>query len=186
MDALSFLAKFFDVTARVGAAFALAAAVLYLGRVAGVEFFKALDPVLYQAIVVAGIVGACSVAVDMLIALRKFFSRWLKERTERRRGWTDALENIQTLDKDRLLLLYGALAGSQQRFDVSHEIREGLDLVRKNIFVTVGESWTCWTCEVHPAILAERQRLLPVLKQACDTPGRFPIVRRQAGAWTVV
>jgi hypothetical protein len=185
VDALSFLAKFFDVTARVGAAFALAAAILYFGRVAGVEFFKGLDPVLYQTIVVAGIVGACTIVVEMSVALGKSFSRWLKERVERRRESTEALENIQTLDKNHLLLLYRTLAGSQRRFDVSRNNPEGRELVRKKIFVTVIDSLIGRTCEVNPAIFAERQRLLPVLKQACDTPGRLPIVQRQAAGWTV-
>jgi len=134
---------------------------------------------------VAGIVGACTIVVEMSVALGKSFSRWLKERVERRRESTEALENIQTLDKNHLLLLYRTLAGSQRRFDVSRNNPEGRELVRKKIFVTVIDSLIGRTCEVNPAIFAERQRLLPVLKQACDTPGRFPIVRRQAAAWTV-
>jgi hypothetical protein len=65
LDPLSFIAKLIGVTARVGAVFALSALCLYIGRRAGVEFFINLDPVIFQTIIVAGIVGVCSVVVEL-------------------------------------------------------------------------------------------------------------------------
>jgi hypothetical protein len=55
----------------LGAIFAIAAGVVYLGRRAGIECFVGLDLTLYQSIILAGIIGAGAVAVDLVVAVGK-------------------------------------------------------------------------------------------------------------------
>src|ERR1700738_2516608 len=71
MDALSFIAKFIGVTARVGAPFALGALVIYALRRAGIDPFSSLDVLTYQIVISAGVIGFCGVVVDPLIAFGK-------------------------------------------------------------------------------------------------------------------
>jgi hypothetical protein len=83
MDALSFIAKFIGVTARVGATFALGALVIYALRRAGIEPFASLDVLTYKIVISAGVIGFCGVVVDLLIpgkgvlwAARQRYEAW--------------------------------------------------------------------------------------------------------------
>jgi hypothetical protein len=60
-----------------------------------------------------------------------------------------------------------------------------LALVKKNIFVVLVPGMSTQTCEVHPAIAAHEQQLLPVLKQACDSRSDSPVVTRHGREWTM-
>ena len=71
MDPLSLIAKFIGVTARVGAVFALGALAIYCLRRIGAEPFASLEPIIYQTVVVAGVIGAATLAIEIAIALRK-------------------------------------------------------------------------------------------------------------------
>src|SRR5262249_34383918 len=134
---------------------------------------------------VFALTGVAVLVMSLVGAAATYQRSWYQERAERRRESNDALENIQTLPKDQLLLLYSVL-DRPRRFDGRHENYLLVELVRKKVLVTVGKGMNSWLCEVHPAILAERQRLLPVLRQACEMPGAFPKVQRQhTRVWTV-
>ena len=82
MDAaLAFLSKLLGTTARIGAIIALTALTLMLLVQAQIQPFAQLaGTTLYQTIIVAGVVGACTVVVEIFIALR----RLIKERAQRK------------------------------------------------------------------------------------------------------
>ena len=63
----------------------------------------------------------------------------------------------------------------------------GDQLLKKNIFVAVGVvPRVAFVCEVHPAVLAERTRLLPALREAAESANEFPSVQQRASGWIVV
>jgi hypothetical protein len=136
MDPLSFIAKIVGVTARVGAIFAIAAGVVYVGRRSGIEFFVGLDLTLYQSIILAGIIGAGAVAVDLVVAVGKGIL-WLGSKiaasfslaAERRREKRSALENMKVLTPEYALALRFLKSQGQRRFaadarnDLLHQMR---------------------------------------------------------------
>jgi hypothetical protein len=101
MDALSFIAKFIGVTARVGATFALGALVIYALRRAGIEPFASLDVLTYQIVISAGVIGFCGVVVDLLIAgkgvlwagARQRYEAWALRNLHKR----EAMKNLEAL-----------------------------------------------------------------------------------------
>jgi hypothetical protein len=104
MDALTFVAKFIGGTARVGAGIAFAAIVVFFGRRYNVEFFGTLDSTIYQAIVVAGLIGGGLVFVDIIIAIGRFIrwasgkaSGYFAKRSRQREKERVALRNMAAL-----------------------------------------------------------------------------------------
>jgi hypothetical protein len=97
------------------------------------------------------------------------------------------LANIPTLSKQELAILYAALTVSQHRYEVDTGT-VGDHLLKKNIFVAIGviPSRVAFICEVHPAVLAERTRLLPALREAAESASEFPSVQQRGSCWTVV
>jgi hypothetical protein len=81
VETLAFIAKLFHATTRVGAAVAIAALVVYLGRRAGINFFVDLNENIFQTLVVAGIVGGAMVAVELVLAFGRFL-RWIGSNIE--------------------------------------------------------------------------------------------------------
>jgi hypothetical protein len=123
LDLLSFLAKLIGTTARVGAAFALLAAVTYVCRKAGIDVFAALPDGLYQAIVVAGLLGAAIVLVEFVIqvgrGLRQI-GKWIakKNRTRRRHAVErqTAIKNMEVLTPEFALVLRYLKSNNVKRF----------------------------------------------------------------------
>jgi hypothetical protein len=123
MDPLAFIGKVINATARVGGAIALAAIAVYLCRRAGVGFFVNLDKAVYQSIIMAGLVGACIVAVDLIIAIGKgmqWISRKLSARmaqgAERRNERRLALKNMAVLTPPFALALRYLKSQGLKRF----------------------------------------------------------------------
>ena len=71
---------------------------------------------------VFALVGLAVLITSLVGTAATYLRSWYQKRAERRRESTEALENIQTLDKQHLLLLYGALTGPRRRFDVRKEL----------------------------------------------------------------
>jgi len=107
LDPLTFVAKIIGTTARVGGAVALAAGTVVLGHRVGFSLFVNLNDSLYQGVVVAGLIGACVVAVELVILAGKGV-RWIGSRIfERLAIWGDhriekkmALKNMMVLTPD--------------------------------------------------------------------------------------
>jgi hypothetical protein len=115
LDAFSFLVKLFSLTARVGAIFVLAGLIFYAGYQVKIEFFTGLDPLLFQAVIVAGIIGGCTVVVELAISTgRAVAGQWLPSYVQRRSSKRIALKNM-----DALTLEYADVL----RFLKSHNIR---------------------------------------------------------------
>ena len=94
-----------------------------------------------------------------------------EDAAEAREEDASVLANIQTLSKQKLAILYVALTVPQRRYEVDPGTI-GDQLLKKNIFVAVGVvPRVAFVCEVHPAVLAERTRLLP------GPDGRLPRVQ---------
>jgi len=66
VEPLSFIAKLFDSTWKVGLGFAIAAGLNFALRHAEIEPFKGRDLGLFGTIVIAGVVGFCLALVDGL------------------------------------------------------------------------------------------------------------------------
>jgi hypothetical protein len=99
VDAFAFFAKLLGTSARVGAAIALVAVAVYLGRRAGVNFFVDLNETLFQTLVIAGLIGAAMVAVELVLAFGRFLkwissriSNYMRKRAERKSVKNNALK----------------------------------------------------------------------------------------------
>jgi hypothetical protein len=79
MDPLTLIAKLLGATWKVGAAMAVVAGVIFYGRQEGISIFVNLNDGLFQTIIVAGLIGAATVAVELLVAFARFV-RWLGSR----------------------------------------------------------------------------------------------------------
>ena len=109
-----------------------------------------------------------------------------EDAAEAREEDASVLANIQTLSKQELAILYVALTVPQRRYEVDPGTI-GDQLLKKNIFVAVGVvPRVAFVCEVHPAVLAERTRLLPALREAAESANEFPSVQQRASGWIVV
>jgi hypothetical protein len=108
LDPLVLVGQLIGVSARVGAVFALAALILYVGRRAGVEFFTGLEPVLFNTMIVAGIIGACTVVVAVgrtfLLALLEIVNLWLRGYVGRQSSRRTALNNMTALKPEHTSL----------------------------------------------------------------------------------
>jgi hypothetical protein len=108
MDAaLTFLLKLLGTTARIGAVIALTALTLGLLVQAQIQPFAQLaGSTLYQTIIVAGVVGVCTVVVEIFIALRRLINDRAKRKLvfiEQPGGFWDYVE------KDEVLQLHAVL-----------------------------------------------------------------------------
>jgi hypothetical protein len=104
MDTLAFLAKMIGATARVGAAVALGALLVSILRWMNVEPLASIDKSTYGAIVASGIIGACTVVVELMIAIGGVVQQVISQvaaplvvaKIQRRRNRKAALKNLQT------------------------------------------------------------------------------------------
>jgi hypothetical protein len=104
MDTLAFLAKMIGATARVGAAVALGALLVSILRRMNVEPLASIDKSTYGAIVASGIIGACTVVVELMIAIGGVVQQVISQvaaplvvaKIQRRRNRKAALKNLQT------------------------------------------------------------------------------------------
>jgi hypothetical protein len=121
MDAaLGFLAKLIGTTARIGGAVALAALVLFILRRSGVEPFTTLDPAVYGTTIVAGIIGGCVVAVELLVVLGKWLRATIQEHltnsADIKIKRDTALKNMDTLPEEYMLVLLFLKRNNWKRF----------------------------------------------------------------------
>jgi hypothetical protein len=108
MDAaLAFLLKLLGTTARIGAVIALTAPTLGLLVQAQIQPFAQLaDTTLYPTIMVAGVVGVCTVVVEIFIALR----RLINERAQRKLVFIEQPGGFwDYVEKDGVLQLHAVL-----------------------------------------------------------------------------
>jgi hypothetical protein len=116
MDAaLAFLLKLLGTTARIGAVIALTALTLGLLVQAQIEPFAQLaGTTLYQTIIVAGVVGVCTVVVEIFIALR----RLITERAQRKLVFIEQPGGSwDYVEKDGVLQLHGVLHVTNKNSD---------------------------------------------------------------------
>lgn len=153
MDPLSFVAKLLGATARVGAVVALAALILYAGRREGVEFFTKLDPVLFQSVIVAGIIGGSAVVIDILktlgtVFLTIVFEGWLPDNLERRNSKRIALANMNALPPAYADVLRFLKSHNQKRVPANGSLL--LELMEKHHLLTKDFNYSISTHYVVP------------------------------------
>lgn len=102
MDPLSFLTKMIGKTARVGAGIALGAAAIFIMHRQNVEPFNNIDATTYGIIMVAGVVGAGTIVVKLIIACARGFARLFEIakahasiRAEKKTRRVTALKNLK-------------------------------------------------------------------------------------------
>jgi hypothetical protein len=93
-----------------------------------------------------------------------------------------ALANIETLRRLELEDLYSVMTAFRHRFDVQHG-SVGYELARKGIYVMRGLPGRTIVCELNPAILRERENLLPALKRVVESGRPYATVRRIKNGW---
>jgi hypothetical protein len=98
MDSLAFLLRLIGTTARIGAVIALTALALGLLVQAQVPpFVQLAGTTLYQTIIVAGIVGASTVVVEIFIGLHRLIKESMKRKlvfVEQPGGFWDYVEKV--------------------------------------------------------------------------------------------
>jgi hypothetical protein len=78
----------------------------------------------------------------------------------------DAIRNLSSLLPDELRVFHELLIGAPPRFEV-HRLSAAHPLIDKGVLVPVRKlSGSNWICEIHPAILAMKQQILPPLEKA--------------------
>ncbi|MBM3544405.1 MAG: hypothetical protein FJX44_07880 [Alphaproteobacteria bacterium] len=123
MEPFAFLSKLLSATSRVGAILVLAGLVTFLGRSFGFDFFVNLDPLVYQIVVVAGVIGSSVVVVDFLTSAWGWTSTKVKVRRasarEARIKQEHALKNLRPLPAEYADVLSFLRANNCQRFPAS-------------------------------------------------------------------
>ena len=102
---------------------ALAAISVYAGRRAGIGFFVRLNESIFQGIMIAGLVGACIVVVDLVIVVGRG-SRWISSKisghlavmAEHRNERRSALKNMAVLTPEFALTLRFLKSQGLKRF----------------------------------------------------------------------
>jgi hypothetical protein len=119
-DPLSFLAKFFGSTWKVGFAFAIAALIIFSCRRARVEPFESLDQHLWGVIAVAGLVGGCLALVEAARSATIFVNRKgssiISEYTERHARKRNALRNLNAITEEQAKALLFLRRNETKRF----------------------------------------------------------------------
>ncbi|MGA7384629.1 MAG: hypothetical protein WBW81_08080 [Methylocella sp.] len=102
MEPLTFIAKMIGGTARIGAAVAIGAGLLVILRWMKVEPFISIEASTYGTILIAGIIGAGIVVVELIIAiwvgvkrLWSFQMAYLSAKAKNRQKQETALKNLQ-------------------------------------------------------------------------------------------
>lgn len=159
LDVLSFIAKLIGATARVGAAVALLAGVIYVGRNAGIEFFVALPEGLYQTIVVAGLFGAFIVLVELVIQVGKGFrhiGKWIIEKNRTRHSHAverqTALKNMQVLTPEFALVLRYLKSNDMKRISAKANNDLLYRMSRAFLLKIDDPNWSAYSVDTYYAV----------------------------------
>jgi len=149
LNPLAFIARFIGVTARVGATVALAALILWIGRSTRVGFFVKLDPVIFQSIVVAGIVGACGVVVEVGRNIWLLTSASLPLYLEHRNSKRAALKNMAALTREQADVLRFLKAKNTRRFRASNYNRLLTEMIRACLLTVDDPNWSLYLIDTY-------------------------------------
>jgi hypothetical protein len=89
-------------------------------------------------------------------------------KNQRRDEAKAVLSNLETLRGQEITFLFAVLSSPQQRFEIYQGSEESA-LLTKKIIVAKDFGHHKFICELHPAVLAHRDRLLPVLKAIIES-----------------
>src|SRR5262245_12812467 len=91
---------------------------------------------------------------------------------EERRDHDDAIKNLSTLSPEELRAFVVLLRSCSPRFEV-HMLSRAYPLLEKGILKVVRNlDGLKWLCEFHPAIVANRDNLLPGAEAALENTAR--------------
>ncbi len=159
VDPLSFVAKIIGVTARVGAVVALAAGAVYLARRAGIEFFVTLDQTTFVAIILAGLIGASAVAVELIIAIGKgikwvgsWAARRLSASAERRTEKRTALDNMKVLTPEFAMVLRFLKSQNLKRFPAPGQNDLLYRMERAFLLKIDDPNWSAYAIQTYYAV----------------------------------
>jgi hypothetical protein len=112
----------------------------------------------------AGLIfGLAILAVWLVGQLAGAASHWSERQASHRRErleHQEALKNLSTLDPQELRVLVELLKSGPLRLEV-HSLSAAYPLLEKGILRGVQNLGTRWICELHPAIVAHRETLVP-------------------------
>jgi hypothetical protein len=116
MEALAFIAKFFDSTWKVGLPFAIAASIIFAFRLAHIEPFASLDQSFWGVIAVAGVVGFCLAIVEAFIWVSLIVNPKITARGERGAKRRNAINNLSAITVEQAQALLFIKRNNMQRF----------------------------------------------------------------------
>jgi hypothetical protein len=138
MEHLATLIKLLAAPARLGAAAALMAAVIVVGKKWNFYGLSIIDDATMQWIVIAGILGGCLSIVDFIMLLfaplkagAKRLAKWLGQRKSRRHKRLQALANFACIEpKQEVILAYLKMENTPRFLEKTHHLKldEMLDL----------------------------------------------------------
>ncbi len=116
--------------------------------------------------------GFAIVATSIVTNLVDALSRWRERRRQRRDEEQAVLSNLETLRGREIGFLFEALSSSQRRFEI-YKGSEEFTLLAKRILIAADytRGGEAFLCDLPPAVLAHRDRLLPVLKAIVERGG---------------
>jgi hypothetical protein len=127
MDPLAFLLKLIGTTARIGAIIALTALALCVLVQGQIQPFATLaGTTLYQTIIVAGMIGLCTVIVEIFIAV----GREINERIKTKMLFIEQPGSWSYVEKDGVLQLHAVLHVTNQKSEDAIVTRAQLCLPR--------------------------------------------------------
>jgi hypothetical protein len=127
----------------------LAAFCLYVGKRARIEFFVTLDPVIFQTIIVAGIIGACSVVVEACRGAWLVFETMLPVYRERRILKRTALKNMEVLTREYAAVLRFLKTNNTKRFPARQDSRV-LSMMREACLLELDDpNWSIYSLTTY-------------------------------------
>lgn len=149
--------------------------------------YLTLPPLITEWSGVGLVAGLAVLATSLILkfgsSTGKIASTWIEQSAQRQNAEMatqataaieaeNARENLQTLDRDELEYLYRVLAQGTRRFDV-HRVSPGPMLISKDIFREIAQPGPhLWTCELHPALAAQRAQLMAALTERLRISGQ--------------
>jgi hypothetical protein len=76
----------------------------------------------------------------------------------------EALANVASLNESELLILYWLLKGNPRQFEL-HDQAPACALLRKGVLLFVEDLGGSSLCELHPALVSRRHKLLAEIEQ---------------------
>jgi hypothetical protein len=143
VDPLAFISKLLGITWKVGAAIAAVAAVIYYGRQQGISIFFNLNDKLFKTIIVAGLIGAVIVSIDLLVAFARLVLLLVSRILQHKANKT-ALKNMQSLTREFAEVLRFLKSNNAKRFIAPNDNALLSEMQMAGLLIQDDPDWTVY------------------------------------------